>query len=776
MAGALINITDAGRAALVAPGNTGTNAHRIFEIGLSTALFDATDRTLKKLPNELKRITTFGGDNVAADTIHVTLRDDTPDQYKLYGLGLYLENGVLFGVYCQKAEDGPIMEKSPAALLLLSADMQFVTIDAAQLVFGNASFTNPPATIERQGVVELATQDEVNAGADNSRAITPKTAAARFAALTGATFSGPIILAEGSVSVPSLTFDKDGAPDTGLYHISDGSFGVTSNGKSVARFTPGGTVFDKGIQVAAGVRALFGTTTDDGTNLVQIGGNANTRGVHTFGLGATVGWATSDTTIAYFRSNGHVSVGSESAAGYLDLFAGNVARARVLPNGRILVGTVSDDGASAFQVNGIVKGIASVRALSASNGGGTGQTSIMLTREGAPTDEKQWEIIHTTSGALSIRTVNDAYSASKSVFEIVRPTGGGITATLMKLMLDGGRVLVGTSIDDGNSRLQVSGHISVNRAAGEGQLALGGNDGYFYGNALQCGWYSPTKGAFRYDFTTQNLYVGAANNAVWHAGNLPNPLDKSGGMMAGQLLLAEGSVTGPSLSFVNDGTPDTGLFHIADGVFGITCNGVEQVRFGTSGIAFAKRPTFAGATPWDTANFTPGNYIAKGGDTMTGRLNLTMPNSGGELGLRSTDGTYMFLRGRGAGGGMEWINSAYNNIVARMDDGGNFTSAGSLYAGNGSGILATDGNVYGGVWGGWLSNWLNSTVNNLQNNINGKANNGAQCQWSSGVVEFGAVNIHNEGTADLGNPWVMVGLRRVGDGFIYIRGTWLRNQ
>ena len=603
MAGALIYITDAGRAALVAPGNAGTSKHEVVQIGLSTGWFDASNRTLKKLPNELKRITTFSGENVAPDTIHVTLRDDTPDQYKLYGFGLYLENGVLAAVYCQKAEDGPIMEKSPAALVLLSADIQFTEINAAQLVFGDASFTNPPATTERQGVVELATQAEVNAGADDVRAVTPKTAAARYAALTGAAFSGQVMLAEGSVGIPSLTFANDGTPDTGLYHIADGSFGVTSNGKSVARFTQGGTVFDKNIQVVAGVRALFGTATDDGTNLVQIGGNASTRGVHTFGYGATVGWATSDATMTYFRSNGHVSVGSESTAGFLDLFAGNAARARVLPNGRMLVGTTADDGASALQVNGIVKGIASVRALYASNGGGTGQTSLMLTREGAPADEKQWELLFGSQGTLSLRSVNDAYSASRSAIEVTRPTGNGVTLGVMKLMSDGGRVLVGTSADDGYSRLQVAGNISVNRAAGEGQLALGGNDGYFYGNALQCGWYSPSKGAFRYDFTNQNLYVGAANNAVWHAGNL-TPLDlKKDGTMYGDLyfspskriVLAEGSAVYPSLTFANDGAPDTGLYHVNDGTFAVTCNGVTTVRF-TPGITAFDRP-LTGPTP-----------------------------------------------------------------------------------------------------------------------------------------------------------------------------------
>ena len=170
MAGTLIHVTKAGRAALVAAGNTGTAAHKITAIGVSTAAFDDTDETLIALPGERKRISTIAGENVAADTIHVTLKDDTADQYSLYGLGLYLANGVLFAVYSQAV---PIMEKSPAAMLLLAADMQFTKIDAAQLYFGDATFTNPPATTERQGVVELATDGETLAGIDTQRAVTP---------------------------------------------------------------------------------------------------------------------------------------------------------------------------------------------------------------------------------------------------------------------------------------------------------------------------------------------------------------------------------------------------------------------------------------------------------------------------------------------------------------------------------------------------------------------------------------------------------------------------
>jgi hypothetical protein len=177
MAGTLITITNAGRAALVTPANDGTNAHKITAIGLATAPFDSSDKTLDALPHELKRIATFAGENVADDTIHVTLKDDTTDQYTLYGFGLYLEDGTLFGVFSQASA---VMEKSPAAMLLLSADMQFTSIDAAALTFGDATFTNPPASTERQGVVELATIAEATAGTDDRRAVTPAGMKAAF--------------------------------------------------------------------------------------------------------------------------------------------------------------------------------------------------------------------------------------------------------------------------------------------------------------------------------------------------------------------------------------------------------------------------------------------------------------------------------------------------------------------------------------------------------------------------------------------------------------------
>lgn len=177
MPGTLIKLTNAGRAALIGPGNVGTVTRTITKIGVATAAFVHNDGLLV-LPNERKKLDTFGGENVAPDMVHVTLRDDSEDQYTLYGFGLYLDNGVLLGTYSQ---DTPILEKSPAAMLLLSADMLFTSIDAALLQFGSASWTNPPATEARQGVVELATADETQTGTDATRAVTPAGLSSRMA-------------------------------------------------------------------------------------------------------------------------------------------------------------------------------------------------------------------------------------------------------------------------------------------------------------------------------------------------------------------------------------------------------------------------------------------------------------------------------------------------------------------------------------------------------------------------------------------------------------------
>lgn len=93
----------------------------------------------------------------------------------------------------------------------------------------------------------------------------------------------------------------------------------------------------------------------------------------------------------------------------------------------------------------------------------------------------------------------------------------------------GGTVFVGATADDGfGEKLQVTGNVSINRASGEGDLLLGQNDGYFFGNTVQAGWYSPTHGSWNYDFTQRNILIAGAF-PVWHSGNTPtaSPGDNS---------------------------------------------------------------------------------------------------------------------------------------------------------------------------------------------------------------------------------------------------------
>ncbi|KAF1017668.1 MAG: hypothetical protein GAK31_00936 [Stenotrophomonas maltophilia] len=166
-----IQLTAAGLAALVNAQHAGTNSVTVTEIGVTANVF-APDKDGKdvKLPGELKRLKTFGGQVVANDTIHVSVRDDSGDAYSLYGIGLYLADGTLLGLYGQQ---DVILEKSAKAIALLSADIVLADADAKSISFGSTEFLNPPATTEVVGVIEIATDAETKEGKDASRAVTP---------------------------------------------------------------------------------------------------------------------------------------------------------------------------------------------------------------------------------------------------------------------------------------------------------------------------------------------------------------------------------------------------------------------------------------------------------------------------------------------------------------------------------------------------------------------------------------------------------------------------
>ena len=165
-----ITITPAGFAAVVNDEHTGTKVVKITHIGLTATHFDV-NTVGAAVPGEHKRLTTFGGKAVAADTLHLNIRDDGADTYTMRGFGLYLQDGTLFAVYSQAAA---IMEKAAAATLLLATDIRFTKITATSIEVGDVDFINPPATTTQVGVVRFATDQEADAGSDQATALTPR--------------------------------------------------------------------------------------------------------------------------------------------------------------------------------------------------------------------------------------------------------------------------------------------------------------------------------------------------------------------------------------------------------------------------------------------------------------------------------------------------------------------------------------------------------------------------------------------------------------------------
>jgi microcystin-dependent protein len=173
-------LTDAGRAALRNADGDGTRAVRVAAVSVTATAFAPGEPP----PNEYKRLATISGGATAPDTIHVTITDATEgDVYSVRGFGFYLDDGTLLGSYGQAEV---IVEKSANSTMQLAVDVQFAQTDATQITFGDTNFMNPVATIERLGVVELATVTEAKAGKDAERAITPATLLAALDSRLGA--------------------------------------------------------------------------------------------------------------------------------------------------------------------------------------------------------------------------------------------------------------------------------------------------------------------------------------------------------------------------------------------------------------------------------------------------------------------------------------------------------------------------------------------------------------------------------------------------------------
>ncbi|WP_214677174.1 tail fiber protein [Escherichia coli] len=163
-------MTDAGRQELVNANKTGTNKVEIVSVGLGSRYY-VTSTSQTNITNEIKRLTTIGGKVVSPDTIHVTAKDDSKDEYVVHTIGLYTNKGALFAVYSQEQA---IINKASSTIALISSDIAIKTLDTKNITFGDIEFINPPATETVVGVARFANEQEIEAGTDDSLAVSAK--------------------------------------------------------------------------------------------------------------------------------------------------------------------------------------------------------------------------------------------------------------------------------------------------------------------------------------------------------------------------------------------------------------------------------------------------------------------------------------------------------------------------------------------------------------------------------------------------------------------------
>ena len=172
-----IVITDAGRAEILNATQTGTDAVKLTQVAFGAGKYTAS-ADMTELQSEIKRLDITSGKPVDKDIISFAVLDKSSDSYTAYEFGVFTEKGTLFAVYSQTT---PIVQKASGSQSTLAVDIKLVDISATSVTFGDASFVLPPATEEVQGVIELATEEEILTGTDNHRAVTPATLAARIA-------------------------------------------------------------------------------------------------------------------------------------------------------------------------------------------------------------------------------------------------------------------------------------------------------------------------------------------------------------------------------------------------------------------------------------------------------------------------------------------------------------------------------------------------------------------------------------------------------------------
>ncbi|WP_028294054.1 phage tail-collar fiber domain-containing protein [Oceanobacter kriegii] len=156
-----IVITDAGLAAIIDAQNSGLTL-RITEMRVGSGQWNPTSAATA-LQSEIKPITNISGEETLPGVLRINIVDDSTDAYQAGELGFFDASGTLIALYSQTS--GYVTEKASGSALVMALDLTLTTVDPAAISFGSTNFVLPAGTTSKPGVVELAINDEVDAGA-----------------------------------------------------------------------------------------------------------------------------------------------------------------------------------------------------------------------------------------------------------------------------------------------------------------------------------------------------------------------------------------------------------------------------------------------------------------------------------------------------------------------------------------------------------------------------------------------------------------------------------
>lgn len=162
-------LTTAGLQALINVSETGTNAVELTHIGIGSGKYTPT-KAQTALQSQIKTLRIIEGGQAGDNAIHVAARDADAVTYEAFEVGIFTSTGTLFAVTSQTT---PIIQKTAAATALLAFDLKIVGAEAKAITFGDVTYQFTAGTTIRPGIVELATADEVIAGTDTLRVVTP---------------------------------------------------------------------------------------------------------------------------------------------------------------------------------------------------------------------------------------------------------------------------------------------------------------------------------------------------------------------------------------------------------------------------------------------------------------------------------------------------------------------------------------------------------------------------------------------------------------------------